>query len=651
MQMTEQIQKEELDALYEDIRTRIKEYNPRAQMRLIKKALTLANHEHAGQKRESGELFIAHPIEVVRILISMKADSATLCAGLLHDVVEDTTYTLKEVEKEFGDEIASLVESVTKIDKINFESKEDYNAENIRKILLATTKDIRVILLKLADRLHNMRTLKSSDEKKQRRVAHETLQIYAPIAHKLGIFWIKGELEDLALRYLNPEIYKLISKSISEKRSQREKVTKQIINDVETHLKKEKIVAQVSGRAKYFFSIYKKMQKKKLDFDQVHDLIAIRIIARSIPDCYAALGVIHDLWKPQPKRFKDYISVPKSNGYQSLHTTVMSTYGKLVELQIRTEQMHNIAEYGIAAHWRYQGNVRDKAFDRRIGLIKQMLEWKMQADDAKDFVETLKIDLFEDEVVVFTPKGDPITLRVHSTPVDFAYMVHSNIGNHCTQAKVNGKIVPLDTSLRSGDIIEIIIRKNASPSRQWLNFVKTHKAKSKIRQALKIPSEDDPKKGQRSKEEELGEAALLRYIRIGTGHKGNAKISKCCKPHRGDVIRGFITKDKKITIHRLECPNIYTLDPSKEVPVSWTQTEILNQVNCSILVQDRVGILADIMNAIASLKLNIASVHSKNKRDRVLVKVKVHITTDEEIETLKNILKKVSGVVDLKIGK
>jgi GTP diphosphokinase / guanosine-3',5'-bis(diphosphate) 3'-diphosphatase len=645
--MAPQLSRQDVDSTYDELKVKIREYNPRARLRLIKKALQVANEAHSGQKRESGDLYITHPVEVAKILIRMRADSATLCAGLLHDVVEDTSVSMKDVEKDFGDEVMQLVEGVTKIDKIHFHSKEDYTAENIRKILLATTKDIRVILIKLADRLHNMRTLKETKPEKQRRVAQETLHIYAPVAHKLGIFWIKGELEDLCLRFLNSDVYKKLAKSIAQKRSVREKVTEQIIVDVEHCLVEKKVKAHVFGRAKYFFSIYKKMQKKKLNFDQVYDLIAIRIITKTIPDCYAALGAVHDLWKPQPKRFKDYISVPKSNGYQSLHTTVMSTYGKLVEVQIRTAEMHSSAEYGIAAHWRYHGSARDKAFDKRIGLLKQMLEWKMHADDAKDFVETLKIDLFQDEIVVFTPKGDPITLRMNSSPVDFAYMVHSNVGDHCVQAKVNGKVVPLQHRLRSGDVIEILTRKNAKPSRQWLKFVKTSKAKTKIRQTLNIHSEDDPKKGIK-KSIEVSEAELIRYLRIGK--KGHPKISKCCNPRRGDKIRAFMTKDKKVTIHRLECPNVFTLDPSREVPIAWTKNEVLNQANCMILVKDRVGVLAEIMNIIASLKLNITSIHSKNKRDRVLIKVKIHITDEGSVDKLKKAFKKVKDIIDLKIN-
>lgn len=642
------LSKEELEKVYEDLKAKIKDYNPRAELRAIKKALQFANEAHAVQKRESGELFITHPLGVVDILLSMKADTATICAGLLHDVVEDTPYSLEDLTKEFGEEIASLVEGVTKIEKIHFESKEDYTTENVRKVLLATAKDIRVILIKLADRLHNMRTLKGVSPEKQQRIATETLHIYAPIAHKLGIFWIKGELEDLSLRYLNPDVYKFLAQKIAEKRSQREKVTAQIIKDIQEHLAEKKINAQVTGRAKYFFSIYKKMQKKKLDFDQVYDLIAVRILTKNISDCYAALGVIHDLWKPKPARVKDYISVPKSNAYQSLHTTVMSTYGKLVEVQIRTEQMHNEAEYGVAAHWRYTGTERDKMFEKRIGWLKQMLEWKMTSEDAKDFIETLKIDLFQDEIVVFTPKGDPIPLAVKSTPIDFAYMVHSDVGDRCSQAKVNGKIVSLDYQLKSGDIVEIVTRKNALPSRQWLKFVRTHKARSKIRSALKITAEDDPKKGMHGQEEE-SDVALLHYIHI-RGKSGPLKLSKCCCPKRDDTIRGFFTKDKKITIHKADCPNIFALNPTKEASVSWTKEEVLNQATCILLVEDRVGILAEIMNTITALKFHITSVQSKNKHDRVLVKIKVPIDGEEHVAQLRDALKKLKGIIDLRIS-
>lgn len=637
-----------IEAVIDEFTAKIREYNTRPQMRLIKKALITAHEAHKGQIRDTGEAYIIHPVEVARILISFKADSATICAALLHDVVEDTPLKLNEIGKEFGEEVASLVDGVTKISAINFQSKEDYTAENIRKVLLATTKDIRVILIKLADRLHNMRTLKYCSLEKQQRMSEETLHIYAPIANKLGMFLVKGELDDLCLRYLQPEVYRFLAEKIHEKRTERERITLKIIKELQHIFDEKKISAKVSGRAKYFYSIYKKMQKKKLDFDQVYDLIALRIITKTIPDCYAALGIVHDLWKPMPNRFKDYISVPKSNGYQSLHTTVMSNYGKIIEVQIRTEQMHNEAEEGIAAHWRYIGTERDKLFDKRITWLKQILEWKMTSDDAKDFVETLKVDLFQDEIVVFTPKGDPISLPVKATPVDFAYMVHSNIGDHCTQAKVNGKIVQLEHHLKSGDIIEIITRKNALPSRQWLKFVVTQKAKSKIRSCLNISSEDDPKKGMKE-DAIISDAALVRFIKVESKIT-QIKLSKCCSPKHHEQIRGFMTKDKKITIHKKECPNIYSLDMTKEVHVSWTSEETMNYQNLMIVVQDRVGILADIMNIIASSKINIISIHTKNKKENVIIKIKIPLLDEEQLKTLKESLKKVRNVIDIKMS-
>ena len=328
----------------------------------------------------------------------------------------------------------------------------------------------------------------------KRRISKETLEIYASIAHKLGVWRIKGELEDLSLRYLEPDVYHFLREKISGKREEREKITEMITDKIKKSLDEKGITARVNGRAKYFFSIYRKMKKKNLDVDEIYDLIAIRIITKQIADCYAALGAVHDLWRPMPHRFKDYISVPKANGYQSLHTTLITGGGKMLEVQIRTEDMHHLAEEGVAAHWRYQGTERDKQFDRKIAWLKQILDWKTKSNDATDFIETLKIDLFHDEIVVFTPKGDPISLPRKSTPIDFAYAVHTTIGNHCSKSKVNNRLMPLDTELKSGDIIEIMTQKNASPSRQWLKFVKTGKARSKIRSVLNIVSDLDPKK-------------------------------------------------------------------------------------------------------------------------------------------------------------
>ncbi|MFH1439972.1 MAG: bifunctional (p)ppGpp synthetase/guanosine-3',5'-bis(diphosphate) 3'-pyrophosphohydrolase [Candidatus Woesearchaeota archaeon] len=615
-------------------------YNPKADVALIKKAYVLAEKAHKGQKRVGGEEYFSHPIEVANILLDLKADSATICAALLHDIVEDTSISIEKINSIFGSEIAGLVEGVTKIDKVHFDNKEDYTSENLRKILIATARDIRVMLIKLADRLHNMRTLKVLLKDKQKRVSKETLEIYAPIAHKLGMWRVKGELEDLSLRYIEPDVYRFLASKIAEKRNEREKHTQDLIRSIKKSLNDKNISADVSGRAKYFYSIYKKMKKKNVGFNEIYDLIAIRIITKTIPDCYAALGLIHDHNKPIPHRFKDYISVPKSNGYQSLHTTVITDSGKILEFQIRTEQMHHIAEDGVAAHWRYHGTERDKLFDKKISWLKQMLEWRNLASNSSEFIETLKIDLFEDEIVVFTPKGDPITLPGGSTPVDFAYMVHTNIGNHCSKALVNNKIVPLETAVDSGDIIEIIVNKNATPSRQWLKFVKTNKARSKIKSILNMDIDQQKK--------DLSELPvdLSRRIQI-VGKKAPLKISKCCNPKLLDPIIGFYTKDKKITVHKKDCPNIYSLDKNKEVPVLWIEQRTSPVIKLNLSLEDKIGILANVLNLIATYGLNIKNVTTKPKKDSVVTTLSVEMNNTIALKDIINEIKKLDGVIDL----
>ncbi len=631
----------------------ILEYNPKANIKLIKKAYILAEDAHKGQTRSTGDPYFSHPVAVAEVLVKLKADSATICAALLHDIVEDTPVKIEVIKNVFGNEIAGLVDGVTKLEKIHFKSKEDYNAENLRKILIATGKDIRVMLIKLADRMHNMQTLKSLPPEKQQRIAQETLEIYAPIAHKLGMWKIKGELEDLSLRYLKPEIYQYIKTKIAEKRNEREAQTKQLIKETKEHLKKKNITAKVYGRAKYFFSIYKKMEKKKLNFDEINDLIAMRIITKTIPECYAALGIVHELWKPVPGRFKDYISVPKANGYQSLHTTVITGGARRLEIQIRTEEMHHLAEDGIAAHWQYHGTERDKQFDKKISWLKQLLEWRAESSDAKQFIESLKIDLFEDEIVVFTPKGDPISLPINSTPVDFAYMVHTSIGDTCSKAIVNNKIVPLETELRSGNVIQIITLKNAAPSRQWLKFVKTNKAKSKIRQALHMEVEHDPKawKKKLEKLQEIVPENLLSYIEI-VGMKSNqAKLSKCCNPQLGDKILGFLTKDKKVTIHKQGCPNIHSLTGTKEIPVLWKKSSRDETTILRLLLEHKVGTLAKVLTCFTERKVNISNINTKPSKDKVLTSITIE-TADKHLisELIKNIKKiqEVANVEEIK---
>ncbi len=620
----------------------IKQYNPKANFKLIEKAYNFAMERHKGHKRESGEEYFMHPYEVTKILIKLKADSATICAALLHDVVEDSNVSLATIKKEFGEEIKSLVEGVTKPVGVK-DTKEEYKAETIRKILISTAKDIRVMLIKLADRLHNMRTLKYFRDDKRRRISKETLQIYAPIANKLGIRFIKGELEDLSLKYLNPEAYYAIRTKIAEKRVEREAKAKEIISRIHTALKENGVEAEVYGRAKYFYSIYQKMVKKGRDFSEIYDLIGIRIIVKTVPECYHALGVLHDLWKPIPGKFKDYIAVPKANGYQSLHTLVIGDFGKILEIQIRTKEMNDICEEGIAAHWRYKGDERDKKFDRKLAWLKQILEWKRDSDTATEFVENLKIDFFQNEIVVFTPKGDPISLPEGATPVDFAYEVHTNIGHHCSKSLVNGNIAPLDHILKSGDIVEIITKNDAKPSRNWLSFVKSSKARSKIKSKLNIKIETSDSKDEKTKQQK--EIELLSLLDIDV-KKSLVKFSKCCRINYKDRIAAYLMKDKRITIHNVSCPNIHAIAGGKQIETKWLEKPE-EEVKVRITVQDRVGVLSDILKKITDMGVNINTVYTKSHKDKITIRFGLHELNEDNIKKVFSELKKIENVLDI----
>ena len=465
---------------------------------VLAKAFAFASEAHAGQCRKSGEPFVAHPVEVAIILADLRMDVETLSAALLHDTVEDTTVTRDQVEQEFSPEIAQLVEGVTKITRIEVESLSDEQAATIRKMLVAMSKDIRVIVIKLADRLHNMRTLGALREDRRIFKARETLEIYAPIAHRLGINNIKWELEDLSFFYLEPNKFKQVSRMVTESRAEREGYLDQIIDILRDEMEKVGIQAQIMGRPKHLYSIYQKMTKKGKGFSEIYDLIAVRIIVKSVKDCYSALGAVHTLWHPMPGRFKDYIAMPKFNMYQSLHTTVIGPAGRPLEVQIRTEDMHRQSEYGVAAHWRYKekGGKSGDALDQQLAWLRQMIDWQSETQDSREFLKDLKVDLAPTEVYVFTPKGEAMSLRSGSTPVDFAYAIHTEVGNHCVGAKVNGAIVPLTYELQLGDRVEILTQKSASPSRDWLNIVKTPSARSKIRSYFsKISRGDDLQAG------------------------------------------------------------------------------------------------------------------------------------------------------------
>jgi len=468
---------------FNDILDRLISYNPHADMDLLRKAYVFSAKVHLGQVRLSGEPYLIHPLEVAGILTQLKLDVATVATGLLHDSMEDTLTTLEEIRENFGDEIVQLVDGVTKISKIALRSSEEHQAENFRKMILAMVKDIRVILVKLADRLHNMRTLKYHLPERQVEIAQETLDIYAPLAHRLGIDWIKSELEDLAFQYLHPDIYQEIQRKIAKREKERARYIDEVKRMLMKKLYENHIEGEVTGRLKQIYSIYLKMKDHNIDFDQVYDITAFRAVVNSIKECYDVLGIIHSLWKPIPGKFKDYIGLPKENMYQSLHTAVIGLYGERIEIQIRTHEMHRIGEEGIAAHWKYkEGKIIEEADQKRFTWLRQLLEWQRDLKDNAEFIESVKVDLFPNEVYIFTPKGSVKQFPTGATPIDFAFSIHSDIGNHCMGGKVNGKLVPLKYELRSGDTVEIMTSPAARPSKDWLKFVKTSRAKTKIRQ-------------------------------------------------------------------------------------------------------------------------------------------------------------------------
>lgn len=506
-----------------DVIALVKKNEPDADTSMIMRAFELADEAHRGQKRKSGEEYIIHPVAVAYILAEYKMDTETICAALMHDVIEDTDYTHKQIATIFNARIADLVEGVTKIGKIEYQSKEESQAEYLRKMVMAMSRDIRVILIKLVDRLHNMRTLEYMNPAKQQEKARETLDIYAPIANRLGIQAIKGELEDLSLKYLDPEGYYDLVKKVKARKQVREEYVDQVIVILKAKIDETGIPCKIYGRSKHFYSIYRKMKVQHRQFDEIYDLIAVRVIVDSIKDCYGVLGLVHTEWKPIPGRFKDYIAMPKPNMYQSIHTTVIGPNGDPFEVQIRTKEMHRVAEYGIAAHWKYkEGKTGEKNahYEKRIAWIRQIMEWQQELDNAGDLLETIKVDLLNEEVYVFSPKGQVFELPMGSCPLDFAYRIHSDIGDTCVGARVNGKIVPLNYTLNNGDIVEVMTSKHSNgPSRDWLSFVKSAHARNKIRQYFKREEkEENIAKGRLALENELKRRGL-QHSKLGHQHE------------------------------------------------------------------------------------------------------------------------------------
>ena len=715
------------DAEFRHLIDTIHSYLPQADCEDVTKAYHAAEEAHKEQHRVSGEPYILHPLAVAQILADMKIDTTTITAALLHDVVEDTACTLEDLRQEFGREVAFLVDGVTKLSRLNYRTKEDQQLNSMRKMFLAMAKDVRVVVIKLADRLHNMRTLRYMRSDKQKRIAQETLEIFAPLAHRLGIFNIKWELEDLSFRYLEPDKYYDLVDQMKQKRHVREEIVNEAIDVLRKALDDAHIHCEINGRPKHFYSIYKKMKKDNRDLSQVYDLFAIRVIVDDVKDCYGVLGIVHSLWKPLPYRFKDYIAMPKPNNYQSLHTTVIGTRGQPVVIQIRTWEMHHIAEYGVAAHWRYkEGNqtANKDAFDEKMGWLRNLLEWQ-DTSNPQEFVNALKLDAFSDEVFVFSPRGDVIDLPQGAIPIDFAYRIHTDVGHRCVGAKINGKIVPLDYRLKNGDIVEIITSKTGKPSLDWLNIVGSSESRSKIRNWFKkenreeniekglealereckrlnhdwktlnvggrlgrvakqmnAGSEDDLAaavgyggvavntvlikllelhKKELQKQEEKSSLAMIEKLKPKKPVKSNGtgvlvkgepgllvRLAKCCSPVPGDPIIGFITRGRGVSVHRADCPNVThgQSDVDRLIDVEWDyEGDERFEVTMEIVAYDRTGIMAEIMAALAEMKISVLSVNAKvNDTKSVTIHMSISIKDLAQFEFVTTKIRRLKDV-------
>ncbi|MBL7100970.1 MAG: bifunctional (p)ppGpp synthetase/guanosine-3',5'-bis(diphosphate) 3'-pyrophosphohydrolase [Nanoarchaeota archaeon] len=620
---------------------KIKSYDEKADFELIRKAYEFANEVHKNEKRASGEPYVQHSLETAHILAELKQDPRSIAAALLHDVLENTEVTLEDLKEKFGEEIAMLVDGVTKISKIRYHDREERDAESIRKMFLATTKDIRVLIIKLADKLHNMRTLKYLTKEQQRRISKATLDIYAPLAYRLGIASIKWELEDIAFKYLHPTMYAKFRQKFGKKRIQREIEIKKINRTITKELKKQNIPTKITGRPKHFYSIFRKMLEKHRTFEELYDLTALRILTDNVKHCYEILGIIHILWKPIPGEFDDYIAMPKSNMYQSLHTAVIGSNGQPIEIQIRTEEMHKIAEEGIAAHWSYKKATTDQKFDKKLSWLRQILDWQMESETANEFMDFLKIDFFQDEIYVFTPKGRVISLPKGSTPIDFAYGIHSNIGDTCTGSIVNGRIVPLRYKLKNGDIVNILTSKNQAPKKDWLKIIKTTKAKTKIRHYFKqrkIPVIRTVKEVEKEKttDNHMIEVYKLKNPKI--------KLANCCRPLPGNPLIGLLSMSKNVTLHKQGCKNLQKSKKTK-IKAEWKK-DYNEEVNIKIIAEDRVGLFADILNTVSATGTNVTGAKGKMVSD-MLVEITFGMMP-ESMDHLIDIITRVKRIQNIK---
>ena len=671
---------------YENLEKTVRGYNPAADFQHIRAAFEFAAEAHKDQKRKSGEPYIIHPLAVAQIVAEeLRLDSESIEAALLHDVIEDTAATHEQVSKLFSPTIADLVEGVSKLTRIQYATKEDEQMENLRKMLIAMSKDIRVILIKISDRLHNMRTMEYQSPAKQKQKSLETMEIYAPIAHRLGMQRIKWELEDLSLKYLDPIGYEEIVSKLEAKHQEYEDFMRRIQIQIDDRLKELDIDHIVYGRMKHPYSIYRKMFNQNKSLDEIFDLFAFRVIVNTVGDCYNVLGVIHDLYKPILGRFKDYIGTPKPNGYQSLHTTVIGADGLPFEVQIRTKEMHEIAEYGVAAHWKYKQNGQGAGTEGRYEWVRRLLE-NQEGADAEDYIHSLKIDMFSDEVFVFTPGGDVQTLPAGATPIDFAYAIHSAVGNRMVGAKVNGRIVTLDHVLKNGDIVEILTSKNAKgPSRDWMKIARSSEARSKIRQWFKKEKkEENIANGRAAFEAELKRVAKLHQAEKAAEELAEAKpaepakqpsapkrvkseqgiivegldnclvkFSKCCTPVPGDDIIGFITRGYGVSVHRCDCPNASEekrSQPGQEgrwIKVSWGgDTNDSYPTILEVVCKDRQGLLLDISAALSTTNTFVLGINSRSTEDQFAIfRLEIRVKDGAQLKSVMNKLNQISGVL------